>query len=122
MARPPKPREKQSNTTIKFRVTDAEKTSIEQMAFAEHCDVTKLIKLRVLGAMPKRRKATSERSILIKELGDLGRIGTNINQIAKALNSGAGYTIPDGEISAALYAITEISNRILTALENGNQG
>jgi hypothetical protein len=120
MPRPITPREKRSTTTIKFRVTDAEKTSIEQMAFAEHCDVTKLIKLRVWGTVPKRRKATSERSILIKELGDLGRIGANINQIAKALNSGAGYNIPEGEISATLFAINQISNRILMALENGN--
>ena len=120
MARPTIPRNNQKRSPIQIRLTDAERTTFDQIAFAEHCSLTDLIKQRVLGTEPKRRKATPERAILIKGIGDLGRIGGNINQIAKALNEGRGFEIPAGDISRALMEITNLSNRIIDAIENGN--
>ena len=47
-------------------------------------------------------------------LGELGKIGGNLNQLAKAVNSGA--LIYGGEIDASLGSLQEVRNAILAAL------
>ena len=122
MARPPKEVDEKKGNIVKFRATDAEKQSIEQRAFDEGLTTTDLIKLKVLGKEPKRRKASPERAILIKGLGDLGRIGSNINQIARALNRdhNGQWDVPKDAIAAALYDLTRLSNHIINSLESGH--
>lgn len=120
MARPLSSPEKKKTTIIKFRVTDTEKTQIEQLAWSEDLTVSDLLKSKVLGKEPKRRKASPERTILIKGMTELQIIGKNINQIAKVLNSGRAHELHAEDISNSLYALNQLFNRVVNALESGN--
>lgn len=118
MARPPKPPEKKRKATVKCHVTEADKIRFEELAFENGLTISDLIKLKVLGTEPKRRKATPERAILIRHLANLGRIGSNINQIARALNSGRNaFDMPPNIISEALTELNKLSNRIFDNLD-----
>jgi len=61
-----------------------------------------------------QRRPPADHKALRQLLGEVGRIGNNINQIARALNSGEKASLPD--LQAALRAYTEIRNGILEAL------
>jgi hypothetical protein len=120
MPRPYSDPENKRDSAIIFRVTDAEKTSIEQLAWADGMTVSDLIKSRVLGKEPKRRQASPDRSALINGITELARIGNNINQIARAINSGKGHLLQPDEISNALYEVKALSKHLLISAENGH--
>jgi hypothetical protein len=55
-----------------------------------------------------------ERKELARILGEMGHIGGNLNQIAKAVNTGV--VVYEGEIDAALGGLSEVRAAILKAL------
>lgn len=118
MPRPLSPPEKKKSAVVTFRLSDWEKTLMEQLAFDAGLTVTDLVKSKIMSVTPKRHRASPERLALIKGLGELGRIGSNINQIAKALNSGQ-YVSP-ADISEGLNELTQLSDRIHKSLGNGH--
>lgn len=122
MARPTKIAEAKRTVTVKCHVTKSDKARIDQLAFDAGMTISDLIKLRVLGTEPKRRKASPERAELIKSLADLGRIGGNVNQIARALNSNpnAESDIPKDVISNTLFELRQLSKRLINVIENGH--
>jgi hypothetical protein len=61
-----------------------------------------------------QRRPPADHLALRQILGNLGRIGNNINQIARALNAGAQAHIP--ELPQALAALLEIRDAIFAAL------
>ena len=61
-----------------------------------------------------RRRPHPDQKALLQILGQLGRIGGNINQIAKQLNAGDTPAIP--ELRDALTAYIDIRNVIYAAL------
>jgi len=61
------------------------------------------------------RRAPIEREILAKVLGQLGRIGSNLNQIARSINRGRD-TFDDGEIFAAVAELRALVPAITSAL------
>ena len=60
------------------------------------------------------RRPPVERRELARLLAELGHIGGNLNQLAKAANTGV--VTCDGEIEAALGGLAEVRNAILKAL------
>jgi hypothetical protein len=70
----------------------------------------------LLGAPAPRqvRRPPVERRELARLLGELGKIGGNLNQLAKAANSGV--LVYGGEIDAALGGLVEVRDAILKAL------
>lgn len=61
-----------------------------------------------------RRKVPVDRKLLLQAMGEIGRIGNNLNQIAKVLNSG-GQPQPD-ELKEVLRQTAAIQNAIRQAL------
>ncbi len=61
-----------------------------------------------------QRRPPADHKAIRQLLGEAGRIGNNVNQIARALNSQERANIP--EVQAAMRAINEIRNGILDAL------
>jgi hypothetical protein len=61
-----------------------------------------------------QRRPPADHKALRQILGEMGRIGNNINQIARALNSGEMANIPN--IQKAIDAYLEIRNAIFDAL------
>jgi hypothetical protein len=61
-----------------------------------------------------QRRAPADKDALLRILGHLGRIGNNVNQIARRLNTGEAVQLP--RLEEALAAYLEIRNAIYEAL------
>jgi hypothetical protein len=61
-----------------------------------------------------QRRPPADHKILRRILGELGRIGNNINQIARALNAGQKIRLP--ELNDALRAYNALRDAIFEAL------
>lgn len=77
------------------------------------------------GAGPRaQRRPSADHAVLRQLLGELGRVGNNINQIARALNSGQPADLP--QLKEALTAYLGVRNAIYRALgkdpDDDNQG
>ncbi|WP_344827812.1 plasmid mobilization protein [Rurimicrobium arvi] len=121
MARPQKPDTEKSGGKIQFRVNAAEKERFETLAANAGVSITDLIKKTVLGAVPKTRKPTPDRTLFLKALAELGKIGSNCNQIARALNrrDGEGLnTFPNEIIEHALQGVSMMTRHLRQVLEN----
>lgn len=120
MPRPTKSIDLQKRILVQFRVRNEEKTKLDANAKLAGLTVTDFIKQKTIDIEPKRKKANPEREILIKGLADLGRIGGNINQIAKVLNTNSGQNITVMHVSEALLEIKKLSNLIIEQLSHGD--
>ena len=74
------------------------------------------VRQTLLGAPAPRqmRRPTVEKKELARLLGELGKIGGNLNQLAKAVNT--GILVYGGEIDAALGGLAQLKDAILKAL------
>ena len=95
MARPRKPEAERRTRTIGVRVTTAEAAEIAERAGAARMTRGGYMRRRALG-QPVREAAVHR--LGTRERVELHRIGVNLNQIARALNSGA--SAPDGTLEA----------------------
>lgn len=86
MARPRKPDFEQLTHRIQFRL--CEKDYEKLLELSEGFDLSDYCRKVILSKTPRRRKATPERETLIRILGELGKIGSNLNQIARSNNRG----------------------------------
>lgn len=121
MARPKKTETDKSGDKIQIRVSAAEKQKFETLAANAGLSMTDLIKKTVLGAVPKSRKPTPDRTIFLKGLAELGKIGSNVNQIARALNRRDGERLnsfPNEVIENALQSVTVMTRYLRRVLEN----
>lgn len=90
MARPRKtaPRDLQ----LKARFTEAEAALVQQIADHHGLTVSEVIRMAVLNApnLPTRRnmRPVKDGAELARVMGQLGKIGSNVNQIAHAANMG----------------------------------
>ena len=81
-------RERQA--VLAIRLTDAERAEIDAMAERAELTASSYARMVLLNAPPPRavRRRSTEKVQVAKLLGALGKIGSNINQIAHRLNSG----------------------------------
>ena len=73
--------------TVGVRVTEAEAEELQERAQDARLSVGAYLRRRGLG---QRVRMAAERRLGAAELRELNRIGVNLNQMARAMNSGAG--------------------------------
>jgi hypothetical protein len=101
---------------ITVRLTPDERRTLD--AYAERAGLTAGSYLRqvLLGAPTPRqiRRPPIERRELGRLLGELGRVGNNINQLARAVNSGEEVEVT--ELTEAMASLAPVRHAILLAL------
>jgi hypothetical protein len=101
---------------LTIRLTLVERLTID--AAAERAGMTpgSYVRQLVLGAAPPRqvRRPPVEKRELAKLLGELGKIGSNLNQLAKATNQ--GLVVYQNEILIALGGLKVVRDAILKTL------
>ena len=66
--------------------------------------------------LPSRRHPSVDTQMLAKVLAELGKIGSNINQIAHHLNAGRPGDVTEGSIQAALAELLEWRTALMQSL------
>ncbi len=110
---------------IGFRVDAIERAEIESAAEAAGLTVGSYCRDTILSKAltTARRRPSLDRALLAQLLGQLGKLGGNMNQIAKRLNEGAG--VGAERISSACGDFEILRAEILKAirqLDHDNQG
>ncbi|MDR3527652.1 MAG: plasmid mobilization relaxosome protein MobC [Rhizomicrobium sp.] len=104
------------NRHLTVRLSEDERAALD--AAAERAGLTPGSYARqvLLGAPAPRqvRRPPVERKELARLLGELGKIGSNLNQLAKAVHE--GLVLYTGEIDTAIERLLEVRNAILSAL------
>lgn len=115
---------RERNKQVFLRVTEAEKADIEARAERAGLSVGGYLRALAFGAnTPQPRAARRppvEKETLVRLLGELGKIGSNLNQTARALNQGAGFDAPIfAELAAELQNTTRA---VMAALGHDTPG
>jgi uncharacterized protein YgfB (UPF0149 family) len=97
-----------------MRVTPTEKRTLAARAEAAGVELSDYVRGLLLDAKPKRTKATTERRALIEALAELGKIGSNVNQLARDHNRGE--SVEGARLAAMLDTLEGITARIFTEL------
>ena len=97
MARPQLGDEERRTRTVGVRVTAVEAEELRERAQAARLSMGAYLRRRALG---KRVRIAAERRLGAAELRELNRIGVNLNQMARAMNSGV--SAPAGTREAVL--------------------
>lgn len=121
MARPQKDDADKREFTIRVRVTASEKLRIWQMAAESGYTPSDFMRLRTMAStQPLRHKPTPERELLLNVMAELGKIGSNVNQIARSLNSrdetGQLAGIDTDEINQAMQGLDDLTAQVLKLL------
>ncbi|MDQ1086183.1 plasmid mobilization relaxosome protein MobC [Siphonobacter sp. SORGH_AS_1065] len=124
MARPQKMGDQKRDLTIRVRVTSAEKQRIWKLAAEAAVTPSDFLRLKAMGSEPLRQVPTPERESLLKGLAELGKVGSNVNQIAHTLNRyhSNGYLmgIHEEAMQTTLEALDELTAQLLTLLSHGH--
>jgi hypothetical protein len=114
---PKRSEKRQRNKQCKVRLTEKEFAQLAALAEKAEWSLAAIFRAAALGNPGPRahRRVPADEAILRQVLGQCGRIGNNLNQIAKHLNKGQRASIP--ELDAALSAHIDIRNAILKALD-----
>jgi hypothetical protein len=110
---------RQRSRLVQVRCTDDEFAQIEAAAERASLTVGAFMRRQCLGTSGPRavRRPPVERAALAQMLGHLGKCRSNLNQIARVLNSGGD--TPDG-IPAAIAEFREACAAIMQALGYGS--
>ena len=118
--RPPKPTKpppnRQRHADIHIRLLDEEKAKASTLADRAGLTLGAFARAAMLGnAGPRaRRRPPADQKALTQILGQCAKIGGNVNQIAKQLNTAQTVKLP--ELREALNAYLGIRNAIFDAL------
>ena len=125
MARPHKDGDDKRDMTIRVRVTATERNRIWQLAAEQGHTPSDFMRLRTMAAtQPLRRVPTPDRKILLDLMAELGKVGSNVNQIARHLNSrdGSGQLtgVSPEDINAAMQSVDALTGQLLNLLDHGH--
>lgn len=103
--------------TITVRVTPDERATIDERSMEQGLTIGAYMRAAALGDPGPRAKPRIpvDAKLLRRLLGEVGRVGNNLNQIAKRLNS--GHQVAPKELAAALEAQEALRAAILHILE-----
>ena len=101
---------------LTVRLSAEEREAVDQAAERAGLVTGSYARQVLLGAPAPRqvRRPPVERRELVRLLGELGKIGGNLNQLAKAVNTGV--VVYESEIDAALAGVMQARDAILKAL------
>ena len=104
------------NVHLTIRLTSIERTTIDDAAIQAGLTSGSFARQVLMGAPAPRqvRRPPVERAELARLLGELGRVGNNLNQLARAANTGDQVT--GAELTSALHQLLPIRDAILAAL------
>jgi len=113
------------NVRLHIRLTPGEKTRLLEQAGARNETVSDHVRRIALHSPPTIRRADPERSALIRGLGELGKIGSNVNQIAHELHRArvAGYApnYSENDVWNAMQGIRQVSDHLHNLLSNDHE-
>lgn len=107
---------RQRNKQVLVRLSDAEFAQLAARSDRAGFARAAFLRAAALGETGPRaqRRPPVDHVALRRLLGELGRVGNNINQIAHALNAGEGHE--PAELREALRAYLQLRDAIFTAL------
>ena len=107
---------RQRGETVTVRLTKDERDILDALSSRSGLAVGAFMRAAAFGQTGPRaqRRPPADHAALRQILGHCGRIGNNINQIARQLNTGGEASIR--ELQEALTAYLDIRNAILAAL------
>ena len=108
MARPRLDEQERRARTVGVRVTAAEEAELRERAQAARLSIGAYLRRRALG---QRVRSAAELRLGAAELRELNRIGVNLNQMARALNSRA--VSSPAETQAAVERVGELVAKLL---------
>lgn len=108
---------RQKGRVVPFRVSPDEYAQLTRLADRAGLTVGSYVRSRALEnpTTRARRKPAIEQVAVSRLIGELGSVGSNLNQLARKANSGNFIT---GEILAALTLIREIGNTAKQLMRN----
>jgi hypothetical protein len=120
MARPKKSEDKRKKERVEFRLTTVELNYLVHGAQKAGLTVSDYLRMLALNSRIEHKIAPPERAVLIRALGEINKIGSNVNQIAKAINTqlkkGQQINVPDEVIGYALSGVGNMADAILKEL------
>ncbi len=124
MPRPAKKAEETRTLRVDIRLNTVEQKGLAGKAAADGLSMSDYIRVTVLNSKPVQKKINPERAALISGLGQLGKIGSNLNQIAAELHR-ERITLQDSQVSgeritAALDDLKLLSDHLLNILTGGH--
>lgn len=126
MKRPRTGSEDKRTSIFKMRLTPAEKLQLLELATQAGLTPSDFVRVRTIGSKPLTRKATADRAALIRLQAELNKVGSNANQIARALNRRSDSDTLSGIdaslINDALAGIKTITTQIAQELGHGHSG
>lgn len=101
---------------LPVRLAADERAAVEAAAERAGLTVSSYARQAMLGAPAPRqvRRPPVEKRELVRLLGEVGKIGGNLNQLSKAVNTGV--LVYGGDLDAALAGVREVRDAILRAL------
>jgi hypothetical protein len=101
---------------LTVRLSAEERAAVDAAAEAEGLTSGSYARERMLGGQTARtvKRPPAERKELVRLLGQLGKIGSNLNQMARAANSGTA--LYADEVSHTLNDLRALRDALLTAL------
>ena len=97
---------------IRIRASRQEAATMKDLAAARDLTLSELVRRAALDIrMPIRRLDQTDAAVLVRILGELGRIGGNVNQLTRQANAGRlqGH---DAELSRTLADVDALRGRI----------
>lgn len=120
MKRTPNKGGEKRDAVFRFRVSAAEKKLIKQNAARAGMSISDYIRKQADDV-----HSGSERDTLIRLLAETGKQGSNLNQIARALNvearTGEPARIDPGFVTRTLNEITRLSAELLAIIKHGHR-
>ena len=108
-------KKKEAMTRMEMRISKEDKALIEQKARKAGITTSEFIRRSALG---RRLPSYGDTTILQEYSMQLGKIGSNLNQIAKYVNQGFLPESLRGEIRETCRELVDLKFRILPALED----
>jgi len=108
---------RQTTARIAINCTPAQKAEIMKKIDATGLSPSAMCLAVLLDVpLPARRRPSVDTQLLAKVLAELGKIGSNINQIAYHLNAGRPGDVTEGSIQAALTELLEWRTALMQSL------
>jgi hypothetical protein len=107
---------RQRQSALRIRLNEAEHAAVVESAERAGLTLAGYARAVLLATAPLRqsRRPPANKAELAVILGQLGKIGSNVNQLARAAN--ARLPILDDDLSAALAVLVEMRAALMTAL------